>query len=192
MGKCYTIAVLATVVCLGATVFGEQTFSSRRTYESETSVYRRGAYTTYGHGFTPRSVSAYAGVRILTGSSMRRRDSYPMAAGLRRSRGRLRRPSSSSSGEWELKYSATVTAEEEVSWSGEPPRRSADWRAYRYPAYNYYNYYDRYSLPYCLGPYYYYAYRGPIGHRLRPSRPRGFRSYYYPHAGSGIDVRTRW
>lgn len=189
MGRCCTIAVLATVVCLGATVFGEQTFSSRRTYESEVSVYRRGAYTTYGHGFTPRSVSAYAAVRILTGSSMRRRDSYPMAAGLRRSRGRHRRPSSPSSGEWEFKYSATVTVEEEVSWSGAPPRRSVGWRAYRYPAYDYYG---RYSLPYSLGPYYYYPYRRPIGHRSRPARPRGFRSYHYPYAGSGIDVRTKW
>lgn len=189
MGRRYTIAVLATVVCLGATVFGEQTFSSRRTYKSGISVYRRGAYTTYSHGFTPRSVSAYAGVRIRRGSSIRRRGSYPMAAGLRRSTGRLRRPSSPSSGEWEFKYSATVTVEEEVSWSGVPPRRSVVWRAYRYPAYNYYGHY---SLPYSLGPYYSYPYRRPIGHRFRPGRPLGFRSYYYPYAGSGIDVRIRW
>ena len=189
MARWFTMVVLATVLCLGATVLGDETVSSRRTYESEVSVYRRGAYTTYGHRFIPGSVSAYAGAGTWTGSSMRQRDSYPMATGLRRNRALPYVPQPPSSGQWEFGYGATVRVEEEPSWSGLPPRRAVGWRAYRYPTYSYYGYY---SLPYCLGPYYYYPYRRPIGHRFRPARPLGFRSYYYPYAGSGIDLRVRW
>lgn len=189
MRALWVSVVLAGVLSVAGSAAADETFSSRRTRETEVSVYRRGSFPAYGHRFVPGgSSTAYAGAR-------------PYAArrattGLRRqrrtlSRGRPYRGWYGPGGEWEFTYSRRVNVEEEVTWTGEIPYGFTTWQSYTYPGNTYYG---LYGLPYSAGPYRYYSYRRPIGHRFLSERfPGGYyRSYYYPYGGTAIDIRLRW
>lgn len=185
-------------VCLAAVLVGllvaasagaDETFSSRRTLETEVSVYRRGYYPVYGHRFIPARPSAYAGARLYTARRASTSPRYQWGT-LGRTRPYYTGRYPSRAG-WEFTYNRKVKVEEEATWSGRPPYGLTTWPYYRYPGYGYYGYYE---LPYAVGPYPYYSYRRPIGHRFLPERfPAGYyRSYYYPYGGTAIDIRLRW
>ncbi len=201
----FVVVVLVGVLCVGLTAFGEGTFSSRsrRTGRSKGSTYRQGARTgartAYGRRLSPYAMSAYAGPRTFAGPATSvQQGVYPIGRSPRGSGIRQRVPGLLyPRSEGEYRYSANITIEENFSWSGYAPYGApygepygfTGWPTYQYPAYNYSGYY---GTPYSLGPYCHYSYRRPIGRRFRPGRPHGFRSYYYPYAGSGIDLHFRW
>jgi len=206
----FMVVVLVGVLCVGLTAFAEGTFSSRsrRTSESDVSTYRKGAYTVYGRRLSPYAMSAYAGPRNFASPATNRQGVYSTIGRRPRGNGRGRHvpgllyPRS----QGQYRYSTNIAIEENFSWSGYAPYGVwsgyapygssygtpygfTRWQSYQYPAYNYSGYY---GAPYSLGPYYHYSYRRPIGRRFRPGRASGLRSYYYPYAGSGIDLRFRW
>ena len=184
MSNSKTLTLLLGLLCLGPTVLGDETFSSRRTYQSEVSIYHKGHYSM------PNGQDSYAGPRPYLGQSWPRPvgylgQSWPRPVGYRGQAwptgSRLSYgPQSTPGGEWEYSYSAKFTFEEEVSWTGQSPYGGSSWCGSPYPVYGGYGYYG--------GPYYRGAYYRPLGYGFHPYRP----SYCYPSGGISIDLHLNW